>query len=185
MYYEIERYTDLTAGDLADLQKIAQGTGAGVHVLKQREFRRTGLVESVPTEGLFGVTPAGLMQLSSYGQEVLRRTQQLRSGELILPKALPDEMFQHLSRVSPVRISYRIKKHMNFNLGSASVKLLLQLASSPHSYRWLCRIYGPFLLNESKSAGLIAGEEKRGALWSITDAGIDLLQRAALPLGQS
>jgi hypothetical protein len=185
MYYEIERYTDLTPADLVDLQKIVKGAGAGVYILKQREFQKAGMAESVPTAGLFGATVTGLIRLTPYGQEILQRTQQLKSGELTLPQALPDEMLRHLSRATPVLISNRIKKHLNINLGSAGVKLLLQLAGAPHAYRWLCRIYGGFLLNEPKSAGLIAGEEKRGSLWTITLTGIDLLKQAAPLLGGS
>jgi hypothetical protein len=185
VYYEIERYTDLTPADLADLQKIAKGTGARIHILKQREFQRSGMIEPIPTEGLFGATATGLMQLTSYGQEILQRAQQLKSGELTLSQALPDEMLRRLSLVTPVLISNRIKKHLSVNLGSAGVKLLLQLAGSPHAYRWICRIYGGFTLNEPKFAGLISGEEKRGSLWAITGAGIDLLQQAAPLLSQS
>ena len=185
MYYEIERYTDLTPADLVDLQKIAKGTGAGVHILKQREFLKASMADSVPTDGLFCATATGLIQITPYGQEILDRARQLKSGELTLPQALPEEMIRHLSRVTPVLISNRIKKHLNINLGSAGVKLLLQLAGSPHAYRWLCRIYGGFLLNEPKAAGLIAGEERRGSLWTITDSGIDLLKQAAPLLGGS
>jgi hypothetical protein len=165
--YDIERMTDLTPGNLASLQQIGRGDIREVHPLALKQFVQDGLVEAAGNS----------YKLTRHAQELLQRVAALKAGEWAPAVALPAEALEILSSKQGFRVAWRIEKHLGVNVSGDTVKVLLHLARSPCSYRWLCRIFGKESLQPPLAAGLVDGKEQRGSLWPLSAAGKDLLQR--------
>ena len=84
-----------------------------------------------------------------------------------------------LDKASKVAVANRCKKHLALEVDSTGAKLMVSLAKSPESYRWLCQIYGHWTLLKVAGLDLIEGERKRGSLWSLTRKGALALAEVA------
>ena len=181
--YGLERLTDLTPKNLDDLRKIRDGEAASIHPSARIQFVKDGLAERVETFGLFGAQPAlgeRALKLSEHGKEVLARAEAYLAGTWQPPKSLLSAKdMELLEKASKVSIANRLKKHLNLEVDSTGVKLMLALAKSPESNRWLGSVYGYWTMPKIAKLGLIAGESKRGALWMLTRTGALALAEAA------
>lgn len=172
---DLERLTDLSAAHLTALQQIDHGHALQVNKLLLRQFIQDGLVEAANSGH----------KLTRHGADVLQRAANLFSGKWVPQPSIPEESINILSTKQGYRVARVIEKHLGVCLSGNSMKVLLHLSRSPNSYRWLCRIFGKESLTPPLEAGLVDGQEKRGSLWTITDAGKDLLLRAIPFLGET
>ena len=150
---ELERLADLTPKQYEAMVKIREGNSFDMHPSTRLQLVKDGLAERVEAVGLFGPQLAAaehMLKLTDHGKEVLERADACLAGtwqykcpintgyKPILSKKdleLPD-------KASKVAIANRCKKHLGLEVDSTGAKLMVSLAKSPESYRWLCQIYG-------------------------------------------
>lgn len=179
---ELERLADLTPKQYEALAKIREGNSFDMHPSTRAQFVKDGLAERVEAVGLFGSQLAAgerMLKLTDHGKEVLDRADSCLAGTWHYKPILSAKDLDLLDKASKVAIANRCKKHLGLEVDSTSVKLMVSLAKSPESYRWLCQIYGHWTLPKVAGLDLIEGERKRGSLWSLTRKGALALAEVA------
>ena len=146
----IERYTDLTPAQAHDLIIRPRSATAALAA-----FRRAGWMNEDRT-------------LTESGVDVQRRARAILAGARLPAPVL------HIS--SSVR--FRVRRADQWR--AIHLKCLRYLARSPETaWRYLTGIFGVPVVETLQDAGLVAGDQQRGAPQHITEAGLAVL-RAAL-----
>jgi hypothetical protein len=179
---ELERLADLTPKQYEALVKIRKGNSFDMHPSTRLQLVKDGLAERVEAVGLFGPQLAAaehMLKLTDHGKDVLERADACLAGTWQYKPILSRKDLELLDKASKVAVANRCKKHLGLEVDSMGVKLMVSLAKSPESYRWLCQIYGHWTLPKISGLDLIEGERKRGSLWSLTRKGALALAEVA------
>lgn len=171
---KLQRLADLSARDYEALDGVAKGN-LNSHPSTRLQLEKDGLLEvaSVITQGLFGDLPGSLKyQLTAFGLLVLDRARMIVGNAWSYQSLVPKKDIMLLQQTSNIAITNRFKKHLGFpNMDVTNVKLMVGLAKSPESYRWLCRTYGHWSLSKVIDLGFVEGSKQRGSLWTIKREG--------------
>lgn len=161
----LDDFCDLSPKDVEILHEIALAGGSATHT-HGHPATRIALKKS---ELIMGA--GGAYSMTERGWAVYERALQVLDGTWKQESFLPEDVLKVLKKTSNVRVSNRIRKYLDSTVENDQVKCAIFLASGPHAYRSLSRIFGFWELGNP----LVSGTLARGELIRPSGHAISLL----------
>lgn len=161
MQRSLDDLCDLSPKDLEVLHEIAQtGESLAGHPSTRIALKKSELI-----------MVDDRYKMTDRGRSVYERALQVLGGTWQQTPYLPADVLERLKKVSNVRVANRIRKHLDPSVENDQVKCAIFLASGPHAYRSLSRIFGFWALDNPMVSGVL----ERGELICPSEHSISLL----------